>query len=311
MHDFLKRFTIYGDVWAHLIAWGLRVTPFFLAPLVISIYAGVFLLICGPQRRIVANNLSVILPGSSRRMNAWWRTYLIFWHFAETMVDAARMRCGEGGMDWEIDGVEHFENLAKSSGGVIVMTAHMGNYDIAAPVFAEKFGRKLNTVRAPERLEKTQELMARELANDRSEKYEAHFNTSENFLGVELARLLKDGEAVAIQGDRVLFEVTPAETAVGDAYWRLPKGPFVLAYISRCPIYPLFIMRAGHRRYRIEVGEPFHVTRSRSGREVDIAQGLDHWRDVLLALLKREWRQWFVFEEAFHRSPERPSPPAP
>ena len=47
----------------------------------------------------------------------------------------------------------------------------------------------------------------------------------------------------------------------------LPIGPFILAQVARCEIFPLFIARAGYRRYRIITGKPFTCPRNDRPRE--------------------------------------------
>ena len=76
-------------------------------------------------------------------------------------------------------------------------------------------------------------------------------------LGVELARLLGEGNIVAVQGDRVMFDVSPMDVEVEPGlHMRLPKGPLFLARATRAPCYPLFITRDGWRRYRVTVHAP-------------------------------------------------------
>jgi hypothetical protein len=67
----------------------------------------------------------------------------VFWNFAVTFVDGLRCETGTGGVDWAVEGLAHMEDLANRGEGCIILTAHMGNYDIAAPMFASHFRRTL------------------------------------------------------------------------------------------------------------------------------------------------------------------------
>ena len=51
--------------------------------------------------------------------------------------------------DWEFVGWKHFEEM-QASGGAILLTAHMGSYDLGAHLFAENSSHRLIMVRAPE-----------------------------------------------------------------------------------------------------------------------------------------------------------------
>ena len=59
---------------------------------------------------------------------------------------------------------------------------------------------------------------------------------------------------MAVQGDRVIFDVSPMEVEVEPGLvMRLPKGPLFLARATGAPCFPLFIVRDGWRRYRVVV----------------------------------------------------------
>ena len=146
-------------------------------------------------RQGVQRNLAIIIPGSSPAANLF-RAWRVFWNFAWVMTDAARVRAGVRGLSWQIDGLENFRQLAEMDGGAILLTAHMGNYDIAGPAFAEKFNRKLNAVRAPERDAVLQGYFEQSAERQESEAFAIRYNTPGQMLGVDLARMLARGEVV-------------------------------------------------------------------------------------------------------------------
>ena len=214
------------------------------------------------------------------------------WNFSFTVADATRARHGENIIDWELDGIEHLEAISDS--GAILLTAHMGNYDVAAPLFAQKLSRPFNAVRAPERHAETQAWMEEQLATQGNDHYHIRYNKNDRLLGLELAQSIGRGEVVAIQGDRVS----------DDTYrFRLPKGPFVLAQVTGAPIHPVFILRTGWRRYRIKALPAFHCKAQARDREAGVEIAARHWvDDVLLPVVREHWTQWFVFESAFEKT---------
>src|SRR5207248_11181128 len=50
---------------------------------------------------------------------------------------------------YELEGARFLDQLTAARGGV-VLTAHMGNYDLGAALYAERFHRQIQMVRAPE-----------------------------------------------------------------------------------------------------------------------------------------------------------------
>ena len=300
-HSRWRRIGVFGDLPTRLLMRGLKVAPWFLEPVLIPPWTLLFFLVAKPQRRAVTGNLKALFPSWSA-LRAWTGAYRVFLNFAFTYVDAMRCETGTGGVDWIIEGLEHFEDLKSRPAGCLVLTAHMGNYDMAAPLFSEKFGRTIYAVRAPEREPEMQALREADIAE--KERRNPHFRTCFNhggeMLGVELARYLNQGDVVAVQGDRVIFEVSPMETEVEPGLMmRLPRGSLYLARITGAAVFPLFIVRDGWRRYRVQVHAPLDLPARVRGRGEDPATAI--WAGAILSGVKEHWKQWFVFEPVLRR----------
>jgi lauroyl/myristoyl acyltransferase len=225
----------------------------------------------------------------------------VFWNFALTYVDAQRCETGTGAVDWAVDGLAELEDLAGRKEGCMILTVHMGNYDIAAPVFAARFNRTLYTVRAPEREPETQRLRDTEIQRKEALNplFRTLYNADGNLLGVELARLLREGNIVAVQGDRVMFDVSPMEVEVEPGLrMRLPKGPLVLARATGAPCFPLFIVRDGWRRYRVVALPEVKLPQRKRGGDEEAAK---IWAKTILDVVRIHWTQWYVFEPLLTR----------
>jgi phosphatidylinositol dimannoside acyltransferase len=296
----LRRLGVFGDLPTRLARHALRVVPWFLEPALIGGWTFLFFLIAKNQRLAVAANLRAMHPGWSKwraRFGAWQ----VFWNFALTYIDGLRCETKTGGVDWVVDGLEHLESLANRPEGCMILTAHMGNYDLAAPMFASKVNRTLYTVRAPEREPETQRLREEELKAKESKfpNFRALYNKDGNLLGVELARLLQEGHLVAVQGDRVIFDVSPMDVEVEPGLvMRLPKGPLFLARATNAPCFPLFIMRDGWRRYRVVVFPPVELPPRKRGVDDDAAR---IWAQAIFRVVREHWQQWYVFEPLLTR----------
>lgn len=282
----------------------LRVTPFFLEPVLIAGWTSGFFLIAGEQRRAVAGNLRALHPEWGG-LRAWVGAWQVFWNFALTFVDAMRCETGTGEVDWAVEGHVHMEDLATRKEGCIILTAHMGNYDLAAPVFASRFNRTLHTVRAPEREPETQALRAQEVRRKEAANpnFRTLYNEDGNLLGIELARLLGEGDIVAVQGDRVIFDVSPMDVEIEPGLtMRLPKGPLFLARATGAPTFPMFIVRDGWRRYRVIALPELQLPPRKRGGDDDAAE---IWAVTILGVVREYWRQWYVFEPMLFRKATR------
>jgi lauroyl/myristoyl acyltransferase len=305
----LNRLSIYGDFWLRCLALGARGLPWYLEPVFVALYTSLFYLTCVPARRAILANLAVLFPEAGP-LERHRKAFRVIWNFAWSLADAAHVRTGHHVLDWEIQGLEHLQPLASDSQGALILTAHMGNYDLAAPLFAARLNRPLHMVRVPERHAESQAYASRNRHYSPTAQCVIHYNEPGNMLAIKLAGLLRDNQIIAIQGDRILFDVAATTLAFSDTHtWNLPKGPFLLGLISRCPILPLFITRVAWRRYRITAYPCFEWPDGRIDKDLALASVAQWWSDLLAQTVRREWHQWFVFEPAF--SPRIPLPDAP
>ncbi len=291
---------VFGDLPTRLLLRGLGVTPAFLEPVLIAGWTLAFFGVAREQRRAVAGNLRALFPEWSEA-RAFVGSWQVFWNFALTYVDAMRCETGTGAVDWAVTGNADMETLANRKEGCIILTAHMGNYDIAAPMFASRFNRTLYAVRAPEREPETQALREEEMRRkeEKNPNFRTLYNDGGNLLGVELARVLGEGAIVAVQGDRVIFDVSPMDVEVEPGLiMRIPKGPLFLARATGAPCYPLFLTRDSWRRYRVTVLPEVELPPRKRGADDEAAKV---WAATILGVVRQHWQQWYVFEPLLRR----------
>lgn len=289
-----SRLVIRGVFWRQYQYWAVDNVPHFLEPLTIWVYTTFFYLVWPPGRRAVTRNLGVILPGSSRLVNLA-RTWRVFLNFAWTMTDSARFARHRPQLDWEFEGAEWFRQLAATEGGAILLTAHMGNYDLGSYLFAEKAERPITIVRAPEADDASEEFAARSREQAGRGGFRVHYSASSSMLALDLVHALQGGEIVAIQGDRVIPGVAGHPTTLFGRRTAIPSGPFALAMATGAPVFPLFIAREGRRRYAVIASRPIECRRSGRDRQADLERCIGEWKDVLEEVIRRYWYQWFTF----------------
>lgn len=290
----LRPFLARGVFWRKLLRWAVLNVPIWIEPAVMALWAALFLF-WREGRRGVMHNLEAVIPGSSAVMN-FFRTYRVLWNFAWTLSDNARFKAHRVVPDWEFVGLENFERLIAHQGGAIILTAHMGSYDLGAHLFAETSSRQMVMVRAPETDPDTHRYETERL--ERSGALKIDFNSRSSDLALDLLAALRDGQIVAIQGDRVTPGITPIPATLFGKRTYVPAGPFALAMSARVPIYPLFIFRLGRRRYRLLTGAPIEVVRTADRGEA-FSRAVSQWTHELEGVLGTAWFQWFAFEPFF------------
>ena len=285
---FWRRFLVRGVFWRQFLRFAAIHLPPWIEPVVLGFWCGFFLL-WGPVRRGVMGNLKAIKPGSSSVVN-FFRAYRVFWNFAWTLCDTGLFRERGTIPDWEFTGYQHFEAM-QARGGAILLTAHMGSYDLGAHLFAERSGHRIVMVRAHERDPETREYEEKR----KSEEVQVEFNVKASDLAIDLLHAVRDGSIIAVQGDRVAGDIADIKSTLFGKAARFPAGPFALAMAAKAPIYPVFIVRTGRRRYRVVAYPPIEVKPSRD-REAAFKDALDAWRAVLEEVIRSWWFSWFEFD---------------
>ncbi len=294
----LGRFAVKGVFWRQYLDWAVINLPFYVYPVQLVFFTFFFFFFAAPARRAIVANLAVVFPGSSRPMN-YLRAFRTLSNFAWTIAEATIHKIIKEEFSYKIIGAEWLEQLGAAP-GAIVLTAHMGSYDLGAALFAEKFRREIRVVRAPEPDRQSAEHLTASLERAGEGAVKVDYNSAGALLSFDLLKALRAGEIVSIQGDRVEGEMGRVTARLFGHEVQLPNGPFVLALVAQVPIYPLFIARFGCRRYAIIVQEPIRLENT-GDREKDIAKGVVQWCAILEDIVAERWDQWFAFTPIFAR----------
>ena len=117
------------------------------------------------------------------------------------------------------------------------------------------------------------------------------------FSSVEMIRALRRGEVVAIQIDRS----APGQVTQPIDFFGKPApfqiGPFVLARLAEVPLWPVYVVRLGRRRYRFLPEPVRHIERHADREEV-----LRVMRDVIGSFennVRAYPHQWFQFHRVW------------
>ncbi len=288
-----RRLAAEGVFWRHYLDWAAAEVPFFLKPLNLAFMTSFFLLFAAPPRRALLANLRAIYRTPFPLLRAW-RT---FYNYAAGLGDASFYRQFRRSFTYELDGSEHLQALAAVP-AAIVLTAHMGNYDLGAAIFTRKFGRSLRVVRAPELDQESARHTQEALEHSADQAVKVDYNT-DSMLSFDLLAALRGGEVVSIQGDRAPAGMPSSETILFGRPFRVPSGPFALAFVTETPIYPLFTLRTGYRCYRILALPPIRLSRAEGPRDEQIAAAVARWAAELQRVIREFPNQWFAFVPLF------------
>lgn len=296
-HSRPRKFAVRGIFWREALDWTVTNIPALFHPPLIWFWTLFFFFFAAPARKTVHRHLGIIFPNSSRWMN-YLRTFRVFHNFAWTLTDGAVFRLLKAPFVYKLSGENFLDELVASE-RAIMLTAHMGNYDLGAGLFAQKFEREIRMVRAPEPDELTAHHV--DLALERSTRgaVKVDYSGSGTSLAFDLLAALRAGQIISIQGDRVMGMVASSKTKLFGRDASLPSGPFVLSLVAETPIFPVFIIRSGFREYKIIAHTPIICSKGYSSRDEEIAFALSQWSRVLEETIRAYWDQWYAFTPVF------------
>ena len=257
-----------------------------------------FFLLWGPGRRGVMRNLDVDQAGIDGASANFFRTLP---RLLELRLDDRRQRPLQGAARRCPTGSSPAPSTSRTlqsrEGGAIILTAHMGSYDLGAHLFAEIVARgDRDGARAGDRSGDAPVRGGAARAHG-ADALKIDFSTRASELALDLLHALQRGEIIAIQGDRVTpgISTLPA-TLFGKAH-AVPAGPFALAMAARVPIYPLFIVRARTAPLSARRRQAVRSARARRDRDESFERGAwrtgrTSWR----AVVRMAWFQWFAFQ---------------
>jgi len=179
-----------------------------------------------------------------------------------------------------VEGVEH---LAPLTGGLISLTAHVGNWELAGRLLAGRMGRLTHVVVAEEEVRDLERWVRR---NGDGVRFVLRSRAT---VSLELIAALRRGEVVGVQGDRALGTRGDLVLPFFGRPAPFPLGPFLLASAVGVPLVPAFCLLESDHRYAVRVAEPLNVAR---GEEEAAARA---WIAVLEGVVRQHPTQWFNF----------------
>jgi len=291
----LGDFHVTGLVWYRLHRWAAGALPVWALAPVIGLFTTLFFFTIVKIRRAIASNLVPVL-GPSGWLERQLRTYRTMHAFAWCLTERYERLVTDRPFRLVVEGDEHWHAVADTGEGFVMVTAHLGLYEVGSMVPAMREARRVHLVREPEVDPRAQEFMKQSVAAVEGANYCMHFQTGDPLQGVALAEALQRGELVAVQADRPRAGGKTVEATLFGRPFPMPVGPAVLARTAGVRMLPVFAIREGRRFFRIVCRPPIEVPHT-ADRAADIAVAMRSVAVELEAGIRRVPHQWFVFRE--------------
>ncbi len=242
-------------------------------------------------RRAVMSNLSHILESQGTHASEESLQQLArknFQYFGKYLVDFfkfSRFAIKDVHRLVSLEHLEHLEQAERLGRGVVLITAHLGNWELASAVFTA-LGRRVSAVFFPQRVGKINELFQKH--RTRRGLHLIPFGHAAR--GVLEA--LKNKEHVAMLADRDYSTRHEEPILFFDRPARLPSGPARIAVKTGAPVVPLFMVRQEDDTFRLRFHPPIIPTP-----EITVDDMRHRIRDAIESEISRQPLQWFMFND--------------
>jgi lauroyl/myristoyl acyltransferase len=297
MQKLLGRFHVTGVFWYKILNFGVSILPrgaWYPIVLAFTLFFFVFLF---KIRRAIVSNLNAAL-GPCGWLETQRRIFRTMWEFAWCFLERGESMSGTRQVSFAIDGETIWNDVTSSGSGFITLTAHIGNWESGSRVPSKKSDRTVHLVREEEVDPRAQDFI-RQMIEDRVQDitFKVHFAAGgDPSLGAELLNALRDGDIVALQGDRPRSGGRTVRVSLFDRPFDLPAGPAALARAASVPLMPVFVFREGRLQSRIVIRDVIAVDRS-ADRRGDVSAALEKVAANLEWAIRERPHQWFCFRE--------------
>lgn len=292
----LGPFHVTGVFWFRFHRFGVRILPGWAMYGVLALFTTFFWIVLRKIRGAIAANLEAVLGPCG-----WWqrqvRIYRTFRSFAWCLSERYERLSTDRAFEVEAEGLPGWRELNASGEGLILVTAHLGSWEVGSMLPATREQRRIHIVREAETDPRAQRFIQELIHRCGGELYVTHF-AADPRLGVAMLDALRRGEVVALQGDRPRAGGRAAPVPLFGRPFPLPVGPAALARAAGVPIVPVFVFREGRRHYRCVLRPPIRVVQT-GDRQRDLQEALERFAADLEAAIRREPHQWFCFRKVW------------
>ncbi|MEK7510426.1 MAG: hypothetical protein AAB567_02640 [Patescibacteria group bacterium] len=219
---------------------------------------------------------------ATRRMLGFWGRYWaeIFWIRSQRLEKMlARI---------QVEGIENLLSAQNTKKGIIVISAHIGNVEVAGAWYAARYGKKLLVV--TENLENPR-ILKWSTKRRRAMNIEVLVAGTQNTPRQIREHLRKEG-VVVLLNDRIFPSIKGISTSFFGQEIEMPRGPATLALTSNAPLLPVavYFEKNGHR---IVISPPLSIPQAPT-REERITEGAQQVASALEKMIRRVPEQWLI-----------------
>ena len=214
--------------------------------------------------------------------------YLNYFTFGQTIIDKIAILAGlEEKFTYEFDGVESLHKLLDEQQSGVLISAHIGNFEIAEPFFREiDIDLKISTVTTDMEHSVIKEYLESISKNKPSNQFIYVKEDMSHIFKINDA--IGDNKIVCFTGDRYFEGVRSLKGTLLGAEATFPAGPFFIASRLKVPVLFVYVMKESRLHYHLyaQVAEV---------KSLDAQALLDAYTENMEQMLRKYPLQWFNY----------------
>lgn len=214
--------------------------------------------------------------------------YLNHFIFGQIILDRFAIYAGQK-FDIKIDGYDLFKNLEEGDKGFLMLSSHIGNYELAGYLLDAPHKQINALVFSGE---------TKTIMENRNKIFIKH-NINLVYSCEDMSHLfiindaLREGEIVSMNGDRIFGSTKYIECDFMGEKAKFPLGPFAIAVQREVSILSIFVMKESAKKYNITINQ---IDIQDSSNKKDCMQQLAYSFAKNLEKTIREYpTQWFNY----------------
>ena len=213
--------------------------------------------------------------------------YKSYYTFGMTIIDKAAISSGlKSQFTYECDGVENIIDLLDKQKGGIMISAHVGNFEIAEFFFEEIDTRsQISLVTTDAEHQNIKEYMEKVTIRSKVKFILVQDDMSHIF---EINNALTNGELVCFTGDRYMKDQKILTESLMGKVANFPAGPFLLASRLNVPVLFVYVMKENNKHYHL-------YARRAEVKNRDAQDLLRKYTESVEWMLKKYPLQWFNY----------------
>jgi len=259
---------------------------------VATIVADVYYFFAREDKRCLKHNMEIVLGVKDKKLIRGYAKN-VFRNFAKYLADFFRVTRREQDsmmQDISVEGKENLDKALASGKGAILLSAHIGNWELGAGVIA-CMGYPLHAVVLAHKDKRI---------NDFFLEQRTACGVKVIGLGAQLKncfKILKKNKALAIVGDRDFSNYGLSVNFFGQPAV-LPKGPAFFSVRTGAPIIGTFLLRTKDDKFKLFFEEAVHPKKT-GDHDADMRDSMSRYIPQLEKYIKRFPDQWYAYRKVW------------